>query len=167
MMSIASTVRRHRAHPPAAGAVDARPGRGVRRRRRAGRTPQDLHQHGQARDCDVRVLRAAFCRFLLSPGYLTCFEGCSGLTVWDLPCRRTSTTGNTSSRCPRRRIPFRAGRTSSLCNGWLKRLGWEGLYICNLANRWRLDSESVWRPKATGGVQRWLIDRKLVRSGGS
>ncbi len=59
----APTVLRHGAHPPAAGAVDARADCGLRRRRRRNRPPADLHQHGQAADLRLRLLRPAICAF--------------------------------------------------------------------------------------------------------
>lgn len=48
----------HGAHPQAARPLDSRPNRGLRWRRRPSRTPPDLHQHRQARDCRLQLLRS-------------------------------------------------------------------------------------------------------------
>lgn len=69
----APILRGHRAHSQAARQLDSRPCGSLRRWWWPSRTPEDLHQHRQARDCCLRLLRIAICalRSLLSR-YTTC-----------------------------------------------------------------------------------------------
>ncbi len=59
----AATMGRHRAHPPAAGALGEGEAGVVRRRRRPARAPAHLHQPRPAGNHSVQLLRAALCKF--------------------------------------------------------------------------------------------------------
>lgn len=60
----------HGAHPQATRPLDSRPNCVLRWRWRSSRTPADLHQHRQARDCRLQLLRPAI-RTFTSTGWAT------------------------------------------------------------------------------------------------